>query len=193
MPYPAKTDLDAVIAAAHGLIERDGIDQLSLTTLAAELGVKPPSLYRHVDSKSALVRAINMRTFGDLSATFATALQQVGDGPEARLWALFRAHRAFAHANPATYTLAFSSSGPGERGDEQQLTLSILPVQAIMAEISGEAHSLAALRGALALVHGFVMLELNNQLQRGGDLTEAFEASVAAYIAGWRLQSRRRT
>jgi hypothetical protein len=42
-----------------------------------------------------------------------------------------------------------------------------------------------ALRGALALVHGYVMLELKNQFQHGGDLRLAFEASVRAYLRGW--------
>ena len=55
-----------------------------------------------------------------------------------------------------------------------------------MAKITGQKQSLPALRGALALVHGFVMLELKDQLQRGGDLTMAFDASVNAYLHGWK-------
>lgn len=191
MPYPAKTDFETVVEAARGLIERDGVDHLSLGSLAAELGIKPPSLYRHVDSKSALLRAVNERTYADLFAAYAAALRRAGDDPEAKLWAVFRAHRKFAHANPLTYVLAFSTPGGGQRGDEQLLAKQALPIQDIMASVSGQAHSLAALRGALALVHGFVMLELNKQFQRGGDITEAFDASVAAYIAGWRERMNR--
>ncbi len=29
------------------------------------------------------------------------------------------------------------------------------------------------------------MLELNGQFRRGGDLGAAFEAAIAAYLAGW--------
>ena len=54
-----------------------------------------------------------------------------------------------------------------------------------MAQITGEAQSLAALRGALALVHGFVMLELKGQLEREGDVGAAFAAAVQAYLQGW--------
>ena len=59
-------------------------------------------------------------------------------------------------------------------------------MQEIMAQITGQEQSLPALRGALALVHGFVMLELKDQLQRGRDLTMAIDASVNAYLRGWK-------
>jgi AcrR family transcriptional regulator len=186
MPYPAKTDPETIVEAARGLIERDGVEQLSLGMLANELGIKPPSLYRHVDSKAALLRAVNERT------SYDAALRKAGGSPDEKLQAIFRAHRKFARANPATYLQAFASSTPGQRGDEQMLVQLVLPVQAIMAVITGEENSLAALRGALALVHGFVSLELNHQFQRGGDVTEAFEAAIDAFLLGWREKAKRK-
>ena len=189
MPYPAKTDLDTVIEAARDLIERDGVDQLALGPLATKLGIKAPSLYRFVAGKAELLRAVNERTIRNLFAAYDAAMAEaanaVGVTAEAQLWAIFRAHRAFAHANPITYVQAFSTAAPGQRGDEDAFVKLVLPIQNIMASLTGEAQSLAALRGALALMHGFVMLELNNQFQRGGDLTEAYEAALAAYIRGW--------
>jgi len=62
----------------------------------------------------------------------------------------------------------------------------IQPLQQLIAAISGEAAALMALCGALALVHGFVMLELHQQLRRGGDLDAAYDAAINVYLAGWR-------
>jgi AcrR family transcriptional regulator len=45
---------DAIIEAAQR-IARNGLDQLSMNTLAAELGVTPMSIYRHVDDKQHLL------------------------------------------------------------------------------------------------------------------------------------------
>jgi hypothetical protein len=98
---------------------------------------------------------------------------------------LARAYRHFAHQNPHLYMLAYTHKNEGLRPDETVLTDMVLPIQAIMAQISGEPASLTALRGALALLHGFVMLEINEQLQRGGDLDQAFTQSVGAYLHGW--------
>jgi hypothetical protein len=64
-----------------------------------------------------------------------------------------------------------------------------IPLQRVMAEISGAAHSLAALRGVWGLINGFLLLELNGQFRRGGDLEAAFVQSVEAYLEGWRVLS----
>lgn len=181
MPYPAQTDYETIIETARGLIEREGAGSVSLALVASALGIKPPSLYRYVTSKTALLQAVISLTFERLFEAYDMALAATGDDPRARLLAILWAHRAFAQANPETYVLAFTGTAPDERALEQM----VLPIQAIMAAITGPERSLPALRGALALVHGFVMLELNRQFRRGGDLTEAFEAAIAAYLAGW--------
>ena len=120
-----------------------------------------------------------------LPASSSAWQKAAGPEPRAQLLALARAQRAFAHAHPAAYLLAFTTTAPEQRPDAAGLEQSALPLQALMAAISGEAQSLPALRGALALIHGFVMLELKAQFQRGGDLDSAFEAALAAYLDGW--------
>jgi len=60
-----------------------------------------------------------------------------------------------------------------------------IQIQAIIKEITGEGNSLTALRGLLALVHGFVMLEINGQLRRCGDLQQTLQDAVRAYLRGW--------
>jgi AcrR family transcriptional regulator len=39
--------LEQVIEAAADVADRDGLDALSLASVASALGVRPPSLYRH--------------------------------------------------------------------------------------------------------------------------------------------------
>jgi len=192
MPYPAQTDRNTIIQTARTLIEREGVEQLSLARLATELGIKAPSLYRYIPNKAALLQAVNLLTYRQLFIAYETALQVAGDDPQDRMLAIFRAHRAFAHANPETYVLAYTTTVPEQRADERVLEQMARLIQELMSAISGPERSLAALRGALALVHGFVMLELKDQLKRGGDLTQAFEESIAAYVAGWQQRGNRR-
>lgn len=187
MPYPTQTSREAIIATAYTLIERDGVEELTLAQLAEALGVKAPSLYRHVPNKAALIQQINVQTFTLLFDAYLQAQQGVDADPMAQLQALLTAHRAFAHDHPMTYVLAFTTTPAAERPSEAMLEQLVQPVQAIIAKLAGPKHALAALRGALALVHGFVMLELNQQLRREGDTTQAFEQSVEAYLRGWSL------
>ncbi len=180
MPYPSQISREQIISTAIEQIRTNGVHKLSLGKLAKTLGVSTPSLYRHIANKQALLRAVNLDTFQRLFVEFDSVDDQLSAID--RLIALLNAQRDFAHANPHVYQLAFTT--PDNRPDEQLLVQMVLPLQAIMVDIVGETRALAALRGAMALVHGFVMLELNDQLRRGGDLSADFQHSIQAYLRG---------
>lgn len=171
------------------MVEAGGFDQLSLHKLAAALVVKAPSLYRYFPSKTDLLRALNLKT----TRQMVTAMQQAastGGDARARLLAMARAYRDFGHAYPMTYHLAFSNASPDLRPDGALLETLAIPIQQVMAKISGEEHSLAALRGIWALIHGFVSFELIGRFRRGGDLEAAFVQSVKAYLNGWSQEAK---
>lgn len=51
-------DRATIVQAARRMLERDGIEALSMRKLAAELGSRPMSLYHYVPSKDALLVAV---------------------------------------------------------------------------------------------------------------------------------------
>jgi len=185
-PYPVQTDRETIIKTARKLLERGGLDSLSLASVAAKLGIKAPSLYRHIESKGALLHAVIENTYQDLFQAYAEAISNSSDDPEEQLISLARAQHKFAHANPNAYMLAYEVKDPEVRADPNTLLEQAVIIQKIMTKISGEEKSLVALRGLLAIGHGFIMLELNGQFQRGGDLSIAFEESIRAYLRGWK-------
>ena len=184
-PYPVQTDRETIIQTARKLIERGGLDSLSLASVAGKLGIKAPSLYRHVESKGALLHAVIENTYQDLFNAYNEAITNSSDDPVEQLISLASAQREFAHANPNAYMLAYEVKDPEVRADPNMLLQQAIALQKIMARISGEENSLTALRGLLAIGHGFVILELNGQFKRGGDLSIAYEESIRAYLRGW--------
>ena len=58
---------DAVVAAALGVLRRDGHAALSMRRVAAELGVAPNALYSHVDGKAALAAAVLDAVLGEVA------------------------------------------------------------------------------------------------------------------------------
>ncbi len=187
MPYPSQITRERIIEVAREMIEAEGVDQLSLNRLSAALGVKTPSLYRYVKNRTALLRAVNEETVRGLFAALDPAAQTSGSTTE-RLMAVALAYRQYAQANPATYGLVFTNTIAELRPQNSEQEEGIMPLQYLMAELSGEATSLPALRGLWALAHGFAMLELAGQFRRGGDVDEAFIQSIAAYLQGWERQ-----
>ena len=185
MPYPSQIDRDSLIEKARDLIETQGVDNLSLRIVADAFGVTAPSLYRHVQNKTALIREVNTLTSREIVGKMTESIND-DDSIERQLLNIIRAFRAYAHAHPRCYELAFTNAIPDTMPDIEERIQLILPLQAIFAKFAGEEQSLVALRGAYALIHGWVMLEISDQLQRGGDLSAHYEQAFLAYIDGWR-------
>src|SRR3954451_11251920 len=73
---------------ARGLLDSEGLDALTVGSIARELRIKPPSLYKHFDGK----RDIEAVLVADGFEAFADALEDAGDGHGA----IARAYRSFA-------------------------------------------------------------------------------------------------
>jgi AcrR family transcriptional regulator len=99
MPYPAQTDRESIIKMARDTIEQEGIEELSLARLASKLGIKPPSLYRHVPNKAELIQAVITFTFEQLFQSYEAAIQASGGDEKEQLRVIFRTHRSFAHTS----------------------------------------------------------------------------------------------
>lgn len=190
MPYPQQVNRERILETARVLMERQGgLDQISLAQLATELGIKAPSLYRYFPAKAELIRALNTQTAEWLTAAMQQAGNETSAPPSVKIGSMAAAYRAFAHAHPAAYLLAFGSLAPEQRVDPAYAEALVLPLQGAVAVLSGAEQSLPALRGLWALLHGFVVLELNGQFQRGGDLDVTFAETVRVYLAGWQQRA----
>jgi TetR/AcrR family tetracycline transcriptional repressor len=68
----AKLNRDVIARAGLDLLDRSGIDGVTLRALAAELGVQAPTLYWHVKSKHDIFSAMAVAISQDAAALMAT-------------------------------------------------------------------------------------------------------------------------
>lgn len=90
---------ERVARAALALIDRDGLANLSMRKLGAELGVEAMSLYKHVAGKEALLQAVVEVALGSVRP--ADAAMPWAD----RLRHLARSFRAMGRAHPEVFGL----------------------------------------------------------------------------------------
>lgn len=90
-----------IVAAAGELLEREGLEALSMRRLADRLGIRAPSIYKHVSGKEELEAALVSDGFEALAATFEEAVRDSADP----LAELARTYRRFALARPHLYRL----------------------------------------------------------------------------------------
>ena len=154
-----RLDRAAILERAAGLVDRDGLDALTLTALAGELGIRPPSLYNHVASLEELRQALAVRALGELDAALGrAALGQAGTGA---VVALGEAYRAYAHAHPGLYAaiLAVGSSATPELDAARTALLDTVGAVLRGLGLVGKAEVVHAMRAFYSLLYGFVSLE----------------------------------
>jgi AcrR family transcriptional regulator len=181
MPTPARTSRDAIVAAGLAILDADGLEGLTMQAVAHAVGVRAPSLYKHVRDRGELVRLVMNEVARELSATVDRAAAS-GD-PRTDLAAIAHAFRAFAHAHPRTYGLIFGPLPESWRMDSAALAEATRALIRVTAEFVGEDRALDAARLVTAWANGFVNMELSGAFQMGGSVDDAFDFGIERITA----------
>jgi AcrR family transcriptional regulator len=163
---------DEVVAAARLVLERDGAQGLTMRSVAAELGIRAPSLYKHVDGKAAIEIVLIDAAFEEIGRSLHDALRQ--PGRRTPLEALLAAYRRHALTHPNLYRLATAGRLPRPHltpGLEDWAGEPFLTV-------AGDPHRAQAL---WAYAHGMVILELDGRFPDGSDLDRTWREGAAAF------------
>jgi AcrR family transcriptional regulator len=182
MPAPARTSRPVILAAARAILEERGPEALTMQAVAERVGVRAPSLYKHVPDRAGLVRAVIADVMGDLVR--ALAIPRPSPDPRTDLRRIARRYRAFVRANPAGYGLLFAIPETGVVVDEAALADLGRPIVAATARLVGEGDALPQARTFVAWAHGFVSMELAGAFRLGGDLEVAYATGLETILAG---------
>jgi AcrR family transcriptional regulator len=166
---------DALLKAAETVLERDGVQGLTLRAAAREAGVSHAAPTHHFGDMTGLLSelaAVGFRRFG---AALREAASQQGTA-HARLDAMGMAYVTFARSHPGLFMLMFRS----ERLDFERPALRDAMTESNVALASGVGAQLgeivtpgrltlaqaAEMIRAWSIVHGFAVLLLDHRLDR---------------------------
>ena len=170
----AGLDPPTVVEAAAELADEGGFDQLSMGKVADRLGVRTPSLYKHVEGLSDLSHRVAVLTATEVGDAIRDATQ--GRSERDALVAAAQAMRTYVNRHPGRYAAlnAARRTGPEDPLDPPAARL----LASFSAVLRGyrldpvqEVHALRMLRSTL---HGFADLELARGFQLDTDIDESF-------------------
>ncbi len=174
--------LEQVVAAAAEIADRDGLDALSLASVASSLGVRSPSLYNHVDGLAGLRRQLSIHASSLLTAELTESVE--GLASTRALRAIAEQLRSFARRHPGLYDSLLPAPTP-EQDPELAAALAqpIGVVGPVLAEMGVDPASVIPLIRALrASVHGFVHLELRGGFGLPDDIDDSFTTTIDLVI-----------
>jgi len=161
---------EALLAAAEKILEKDGIQQLTLRAVARAVGVSHTAPQNHFDDLTALLSELAAVGFHRFAAALRAAADAAGDDPLLRNRATGGAYVRFALAHPGLFTLMYRS----ERLDPARPALRDAieaSRQVLRATTPPAANPPSPLRLAAAgaarwsLVHGFAVLLIDGRLE----------------------------
>lgn len=172
-----------VVREAADMSDEIGYSRLTLAALADRLGVRQPSLYKHIDSLDDLQRGIAVAAKHELGDILARAA--VGRaGPDA-IRAMADAYRTWVLDHPGRYAATVRAPLPDDEEDRQASDEVVSIVLAVLAGfgLTGNA-GIDAARSLRAAIHGFVSLEIVGGFGLPRDPARSYRFMVDVLIAG---------
>jgi len=193
MPRPGLTS-SRVVEEAGQLADELGLARLTLAGLAARLGVRQPSLYKHIEGMDALQSSIAVRAKLELADTLARSA--VGRSRAVAISAMCHAYREWAIAHPGRYA---STQRPSTPGDAQAEAADRSVIDVVTAVLAGynlrDDDAIDATRALRSALHGFVTLETTGGFGLPVDIDRSFDRLVHGLevaLDGWGDQVQRR-
>lgn len=191
MPPVPRAGLDPTVitAAAADIADEVGFNALTMGAIAEQVGVRPPSLYKHVSGQDDVNRRIAILAFEEASGVIGDAIQGLA-GKDA-LRAAAHALRGFAMEHPGRYaaTIGVAPVGPDDPLTSAAVR-SIRPLEAVLRgydiDPDDNVHAVRALR---SIFHGFASLQATGGFQWATDVDTSFDWLVDLIDRGLRAIS----
>ncbi len=183
----AGLDRESVVAAAVALVDESGAEALTLARLAERLGVKAPSLYKHVGGLDDLRASVAVASKRELAAALESAA--LGYAGADAVQALAGAYRAWASAHPGRYPATVVAENPEVPGDVEASARMLAVLSSALRPLGlPEADRVDSIRAVRAALHGFVGLEAVGGFGLPDDVDRSFARMVADLVVA--LESR---
>ncbi len=174
----------ALLNAAEAVLDRDGVDGVTIRAVAHHAEVSPMSVFHRFANKEGLIIALAMQTLGQL----AEAINVPSDlEPVERFARACRNYREFALRYPARYSLIFGAGSPLEdqssevaRAGHAVFTV-LVELICAMKGTSSEQDSAQQAQIVWSAIHGAVTIEQTG-IGQTPDAKDTFEHMLNLFV-----------
>jgi AcrR family transcriptional regulator len=181
MAHRAGLDQQSVLQAAADLADSSSLEDVTLATLAAQLGIRAPTLYHYVNGLDGLRRDLALLSARQMTRALEQAIMGFSGGEAVEAVAV--AYRDFARAHPGLYAAFQRAAGPEDtalhEAQAEVVEIVLRVVAPARAERDSAIHTVRLIR---SLIHGFVSLEIGGGFGLPQDIDETFQRLIHVMI-----------
>ena len=179
----AGLDKEVILRAAADMADAEGIANVTLKALAEKLGVKPPSLYKHINGLEELNEALMLYGWKSLEKELTRAA--VGKAKEDAIRAIFYAYRDYVKKHPGVFE-AMQWYNMYKSEENLQATEEIVEVlfQVLSAYDLKEEQKVHIVRMFRVFLQGFLMVEIHGGFGNPVSISESFDFSLEILLNG---------
>lgn len=167
----AQTTAEKIAAAARKLLEKEGLEAVSMRRVAEAVGITAMAIYRHYPNRASLLNAVADQGFQELAATLKG--KRFTGNIETRLAKMADLYLDHAFENPKLFELMFLAKREGARQYPRDFKARKSPTATLMADLIAEGMATGELKkddhweinfemGAFS--HGLIMLYLGGRM-----------------------------
>jgi len=193
-PYHHGNLKEELLQTALEMIDKEGLDTITLRELTQRLGTSRTAVYRHFASKEALILGVIEKGYEHLNLLFTPLFEDRTYSVAERFERMGRAYLNFAIEHPNLYRLLFGEMYRKEREeicdykDETQATglyaLIGLLTEAQEEGIIAQVNPLIQAAMVWASIHGLASLLIDGHLMMSDNMEAIYEYSIGVLLKG---------
>ncbi|MEO0341207.1 MAG: TetR/AcrR family transcriptional regulator [Bacteroidota bacterium] len=168
---------DVVISSAFKLAQQKGWEQVSVRSIAKEIGYSTMKIYSDFGSKEQLLYEIQKKGFGQLSAGYQEALA-ISTSPEDALEKLALNHLRFALKHPTYYELMFDHKFNNCKSEAAKIKHEVCKIYLKVIEEIGVEEPQTAFLQLFSMLYGYI--KISEEFSNLSD--ELMEANMKQFV-----------
>ncbi|CAM3668006.1 TetR/AcrR family transcriptional regulator [Marinicrinis lubricantis] len=176
-------DLHNIVETAARKADEEGLEHVTLSSVAKELGIKSPSLYNHVDGLSGLRKQMALHALATLrERMMAAAFNKTGKDA---IISVSKAYVKYATEHPGLYeAFIMTPDDEDEEVKEQGDQLVGMMFRLLEPYDFSETEQVHIVRGIRSINHGFAVLEAKQGFKMNVNPGQSLEFVLRIFLAG---------
>lgn len=177
-------ELHSIIQTSREIVDEKGIHALTLATVAKKLSIRTPSLYNHIESLTALRKALAVHGLEALYHHLTHSLSDQSGDKAIHTFSL--AYIQFVRKHPGLYEATLWAGEAPVSPEAEKVTTGIVGLVVKLLnyyQLEGE-DAIHAARGLRSILHGFASLDQHHGFGLPVDLDISIKRMIDVFIAG---------